>query len=336
MDVQDTHAESVADPAARPRLKLVDADGDVLVDPSPDDVRRRLESETFFWLDLHSATQEGLDLVREVFEFHPLALEDSEVFGQRPKVDLYDDFAFVVVYGSTPDADGLVEVHCFSSQNYLVTVHRDDCPAFTELHRRYMKRNEPLAGGAMLLYQVVDALVDSFFPALEELDERIDTLEDEIFSHPDERQLQEIFSMKRRLIDLRRVISPQRDMLSQVVSGSTELPGIDAETSRYFRDAEDHLIRLSEMINTYRDLLTSMVDAYLSTVANRRDQVVKQLTVLATVFLPITFLTGYFGQNFGYMVNDLIGSRAAFIAGTLFEALVVVGILAFFKLRGWI
>jgi magnesium transporter len=323
-------AEPLADPPAPPRLKLVAADGVVVANPTVEEIRERLRSQMFFWLDLHHPTPDDLDLLRQEFRFHPLALEDSERFGQRPKIDPYDDFALVVVYGSTPDDDGVVEVHCFSSASFLVTIHRDDCPAFTELERRYMKRKEPLEGGGVML------LVDSFFPALEQLDDRIDTLESEIFSNPRPWQLQEIFALKRRLIDLRRVIGPERDMLSQVVGGSFALPGLDDESRRYFRDVEDHVIRLSEMVNTYRDLLTSMVDAYLSTVANRRDQVVKQLTVLATVFLPITFLTGYFGQNFGYMVNDLIGSHRAWVFGTALDVITVVVVLAFFRLRRWI
>ena len=114
--------------------------------------------------------------------------------------------------------------------------------------------------------------------------------------------------MKQRLVGVRRVITPQRDMFAQLVGGVVELPGISDETTRYFRDVYDHLIRLSDMIDSYRDLLTGVIDVYLSTVANRRDQIMKQLTVLAAVLLPITFITGFFGQNFGYMVDHLITS----------------------------
>ena len=149
----------------------------------------------------------------------------------------------------------------------------------------------------------MDGLTDSFFPSLSELDERIDTLQAEIFASPREQQLQEVFSMKQRLVGVRRVITPQRDMFAQLVGGVVELPGMSDETTRYFRDVYDHLIRLSDMIDSYRDLLTGVIDVYLSTVANRRDQIIKQLTVLAAVLLPITYITGFFGQNFGYMVD---------------------------------
>ena len=176
----------------------------------------------------------------------------------------------------------------------------------------------------MLIYHVVDGLTDSFFPSLSDMDERIDTLQAEIFADPREEQLQEIFAMKQRLVGVRRVIAPQRDMFAQLVGNVVEIPGITDETTRYFRDVYDHLIRLSEMIDSYRDLLTGVIDVYLSTVANRRDQIMKQLTVLAAIFLPITFITGFFGQNFGYMVDHLIGSPHAFVIGTGIQIATVV------------
>jgi magnesium transporter len=318
------------------RFTLVDAAGAVLAAPSSEHLTARLQSGTFFWLDLHKPTADDIALLGDVFGFHPLALEDSAHFGQRPKIDPYDTFAFLVVYGAAPDSDGLVEVHCFSAEHSLVTVRHDDCPAFNKLQKRYMARPESLEDETMLLYHVVDGLTDSFFPALSELDERIDTLQTEIFAGPHEGQLQEVFAMKQRLIGVRRVITPQRDMFAQLVGRVVDVPAINDESTRYFRDVYDHLIRLSDMIDSYRDLLTGVIDVYLSTVANRRDQIMKQLTVLATIFLPITFITGFFGQNFGYMVNHVITSPLAFVLGTLLQVLTVVGILAFFKRRRWI
>ena len=199
-----------------------------------------------------------------------------------------------------------------------------------------MKRPDTLSDESMLVYHVVDGLVDSFFPSLSDMDERIDTLQAEIFSNPREEQLQEIFAMKQRLVGVRRVIAPQRDMFAQLVGNVVEIPGISDETTRYFRDVYDHLIRLSEMIDSYRDLLTGVIDVYLSTVANRRDQIMKQLTVLAAIFLPITYITGFFGQNFGYMVDHLIGSPTAFVLGTALQIATVLAILGFFKRREWI
>jgi magnesium transporter len=242
---------------------------------------------------------------------------------------------FLVVYGATHDEDGLVEIHCFSAESYLVTVRHDDCPTFSTLQRRYMHQAGGVANEPMLLYQVVDGLTDSFFPALAEMDDRIDTLESEIFDAPNEGQLREVFAMKHRLIDLRRVITPQRDMFAQITGSDVELPGLTDETNHYFRDVYDHLIRLSDLIDNYRDLLTGVIDVYLSSVANRRDQVVKNLTVLATIFLPVTFITGFFGQNFASMVRA-INTPTAFILGVALQVATITTILVFFRRKGWI
>ncbi len=317
-------------------LTLVDAAGEVDTAPERAGIERRVRDRTYFWLDLHQPDADDIEALGDIFGFHPLALEDSANFNQRPKIDPYDGYAFLVVYGASGDADGLVEVHCFSSEHYLVTVRHDDCPTFANLQKRYMARPDTLSDESMLVYHVVDGLTDSFFPSLSDMDERIDTLQAEIFEDPHEEQLQEIFAMKQRLVAVRRVIAPQRDMFAQLVGNVVEIPGISDETRRYFRDVYDHLIRLSEMIDSYRDLLTGVIDVYLSTVANRRDQIMKQLTVLAAIFLPITFITGFFGQNFGYMVDHVIGSRTAFAIGSGIQVATVIAILAFFKRHRWI
>src|SRR4029434_11246983 len=143
----------------------------------------------FFWIDLYQPTEADFAVLRDVFHFHPLALEDSEHFGQRAKIDDYDDYAFIVVYGAVPDEDRLVEVHCFYSERFLLTVHRDEAPAFTEVRHRYQKRRAPIDDPALLLYRIIDALVDSFFPILADFDDRIDELENDTFLHASNRQL---------------------------------------------------------------------------------------------------------------------------------------------------
>src|SRR6266498_347293 len=153
----------------------------------------------FFWLDLYQPNEDDYGVLRDIFGFHPLAIEDSEHFGQRPKLDEYDNFVFLVAYGASPDEDRLVEVHCFYSEDFLLTVHRDDCPAFATLRERYRERGEPIKDPPLLLYKIVDGLVDSFFPILAEFDDRIDELEDQIFLNATDEQLQEIFRMKRLL-----------------------------------------------------------------------------------------------------------------------------------------
>src|SRR5438876_2958856 len=172
-----------------------------------------------FWLDLDRPSEDDFEILRDVFGFHPLAVEDSEHFDQRAKLDDYDDFVFLVVYGASPDEDRLVEVHCFYSERFLLTVHQDDCPAFAEIRRRYQKRDEALDRPSLLLYRIVDGLVDSFFPILADFDDRIDELENAIFREASDKELQEIFAMKRLLVGMRKAVSPQRDAFAGLMGG---------------------------------------------------------------------------------------------------------------------
>ena len=314
---------------------VVHAGGVDKLEFSRDAAESLLTAGGFFWLDLYQPTPDDFEVLREVFKFHPLALEDSEHFDQRAKLDDYDDFVFLVVYGAVPDEDRLVEVHCFYSERYLLTVHRDDAPAFAEARRRYEKRGKPVENPPLLLYRIIDGLVDSFFPVLADFDDRIDELENEIFIKTSDDQLQEIFAMKRLLVGMRKAVTPQRDMFAGLLGGVAELPGMTEEAERYFRDIYDHLIRISDLIDTYRDLLTGSMDIFVSTASNRLNVVTKQLAVIATIFLPLTFITGFFGQNFGWMVGN-IGSWPVFVGLGLGTELVALTILlAFFKRRGW-
>jgi magnesium transporter len=301
----------------------------------PDTVEKLLARDRFFWLDLDQPDSADFEILRDVFKFHPLAVEDSEHFGQRAKIDEYDDFVFLVVYGAVPDDDRLVEVHCFYSERFLVTVHRDDCPAFAEIRRRYAKREATMDRPSLLLYRIIDGLVDSFFPILADFDDRIDDLENAIFIRADDKQLQEIFRMKRLLVGMRKAVTPQRDTFAGVMGGVAELPGMAEGDERYFRDVYDHLIRISDLIDSYRDLLTGAMDVYLSTVSNRLNSVMKQLAVIATIFLPLSWITGFFGQNFGFEVNH-IGDWQTFVGlgiGTELATLAIL--LVIFKRLGW-
>jgi magnesium transporter len=314
---------------------VIDQQGSGQVHFSRETVERLLASREFFWLNLDQPASGDFEILRDVFKFHPLAVEDSEHFGQRAKIDDYDDFVFLVVYGAVPDDDRLVEVHCFYSERFLVTVHRDDCPAFAEIRRRYAKREQPIEKPSLLLYRIVDGLVDSFFPILADFDDEIDELENRIFLKADDQQLQQIFQMKRLLVGMRKAITPQRDSFARLMGGVADLPGLTEEDERYFRDVYDHLIRISDLIDSYRDLLSGAMDVYLSTVSNRLNSVMKQLTIIATIFLPLSWLTGFFGQNFGFEIKHIAGWGTFVGLGLGTELVGLAALLVYFKRRGW-
>jgi len=303
---------------------LIDREGQEVPRVDRAAIESRISAGEYFWLDFHKPDEDEMALLREVFRFHPLAIEDSEQFGQRPKMEDYGDFVFFVLYGAAPppDKDRLVEVHCFYAEHYLVTLHRQHAPSCDVLRERYSKLPGTLERPIGVLYRLLDALSDSFFPALEDYDARIDRIEEGIFREPREEQLQELVRMKRRLNRLRRVVGPQRDLVSQLYGGMSTLPGSDAEAERYFRDIFDHLIRVADLIDSYKDLLTSAMDVYLSSVSNRLNLVVERLTVLSTILLPLIVLTSFFGQNFGWLVRHIGGLASFLIFGV---ALPIVG-----------
>ncbi|HEY7195877.1 MAG TPA: magnesium/cobalt transporter CorA [Gaiellaceae bacterium] len=315
--------------------RLVERDGKVVDDADRAAVEGLLDDGGFFWLDLRQPTEEELGLLRETFRFHPLAIEDSIEFGQRAKLEEYDDFVFLVVFGWAPDEDGLVEVHCFFSEECLVTVRRDAAPAIDELLRRY-RHGAELGPPIRVLYHVIDGLVDSFFRPLNEIDERIDAIQDGLLTNPSNAELQELTSIRRRLVGLRRVVGPERDMLGRVAGGVATLPGMSAEAERFFRDIYDHLIRLSETIDGYRDLSSSAMDVYLSSSSNRLNEVMKQLTLVATIFLPLSFVTGYFGQNFAWLVRNVGGLGAFLVLGVILDLACVGALAVWFRRRGWV
>jgi len=294
-----------------------------------------------FWLDLDDEAADGTvsELLSVHFGFHPLAVEAAEKFNQRPRIDDYDNFMYLVTRGADPEHSGQAEVHCFWTDRYVVTVHRGGCPAIQEVRNRIGRHHasEAASPQIVIVYFVVNAMVETFFPFLSKFDDRIDALEDDILKQPTEAQLGELFDMKRTLMDGRKVIAPQRDMMASINDGVTDVPGMTENATRYFRDLYDHLIRLADLVDSYRDLLTSVMDTHLSTVSNRLNVVMKQLTIIATIFLPLSFLTGFFGQNFAYEVRVWLSPTwSFFVVGIGLQLAAVVVLLWLFRRRGWL
>lgn len=301
-------------------------------------IRTHLNANHFFWLDLTDPSLDDLEELRRIFNFHPLALQDTEHFGQRPKLEEYDDYIFLVFYGAYRDqpanADHMREVHMYISGRFLVTVHREPLPPLEQ--QREQLNGRVLHSEQFLIYRVLDALTDSFFPMLSDMDDEIDTLEASIVESPSEPDLQRLFSLKRELVSMRKIITPQRDLFARGIDQIAELPGLTIDERDYFRDVYDHLIRISDLIDSYRDLLSGATDLYLSTVSNRQNEVMKQLTVIATIFLPLSFITGFFGMNFGYMVTHVINREwTFFVIGIGSMVATGIALLIYFRRKGW-
>jgi magnesium transporter len=309
---------------------------------SADAVKNALAAGNLLWLDLKPADPDGIALLRDVFEMHPLAIEAVSEFGQRPKIEDFGNAVYLVGYGVAGlGKDDLSEVHTFIAKDYLVTIRKDHCHALDRLWDRLGQpgglptgTNRPLR--LILLHHILDSLIDSFFPPLSDFDDHIDDLQEKIFAKTNNDQLAELFSMQRWLVNVRKVVAPQRDMMAALVAGMVELPGMTADSDPYLRDLYDHTIRISDLIDSYRDLISNAMSAYLSMVSNNLNVVMKQLAIIATIFLPLSFLTGFFGQNFAWLVARLGNLPVFLILGLGTELLAVAGLYALFRRRGWL
>jgi magnesium transporter len=310
-----------------------------LHNPSRHEVDFHLASQDFVWIDLEGPSDDDLNQVAEHIKLHPLTLEDARTFQQRPKIEDYDDYVFMVAFGADPEAASgdrlLREVHLIISGDAVVTIHRHPDESLDALRRRY--HDQPVRSKLFLIYQILDAVIATFIPVLSRVDDDIDDIEEQVINQPREEDLKRIFSIKRDLVAMRRVVAPMRDMFLRRSDHLMELPGLQDDDKLYFRDLYDGLIRTSEMVDAYRDLLSGATDLYLSTVANRQGEVNRQLTIIATIFLPLTFFTGFFGQNFSLLTDHLINHNWTFwVFGVALLVVSVVGFAIFFRRKGWL
>ena len=293
------------------------------------------ERGEYFWLDLVGAGAPELEELEQIFGLHPLVMDDMHERGQRPKLDDYEGYVLLVFYGAERAADDveLIEVECVISGDWIIT-HRDvSCADLDEL-RGILERRAP--DEQFVVYRILDTLTDTFFPILASIDDDIDTLENEVVAQPTDEQLQRIFRLKRVLVAMRKVITPQRDLFARAGEDIIQLPGLEPSSRDYFRDVYDHLIRISDLIDSYRDLLTGAMDVYLSTVSYRLNVIMKQLTIIATIFLPLTVVTGFFGQNFGWLVRHITSFPDFAVFGVGGMVVPIVALLIWFRRSGFL
>jgi magnesium transporter len=274
-------------------------------------------SGEFFWVDLVAPRADEIQHAGHIFGWHELAIEDTLNFGQRPKLDDYGEYVLLVFFGMQQQAGEEplpVEVHCYISGEGLVTVRPGSCDSLEDAKRRLA-----LHGGDVeeyIIYRVLESLTDSFFPIIQRIDDQIEAMEDEALTAADSDRLQQVFELKRELADIRRIILPQRDLLASGGDLIQRIPGLSGDEAHdYFRDVYDHLVRIAEQVDAERDGLTGVLEVWVSLRSLRMDELTTRLTSVATIFLPLTFLTGFFGQNFGWLVNNIRSPTAFFGLG---------------------
>jgi magnesium transporter len=303
------------------------------------ELRKRDE---FFWLDLTDPSVEDVKALGELLSLHPVAIEDTIEFNQRPKLDSYGDhllFVFYTVRRGRNTGEGLfepVEIHIYISGSFVLTIHRAEC---TELHALHAELDAADSEAEeYIVYKVFDVLTDAFYPIIDLLEERIDALESHILlARPSREQLAEIYRLKQRVHELSRRVVPQRDRFATGSDAILELPGLIRGTREYLRDVGDHLTQIAGELHRQQEDLTALTATYFNANANRLNAVATRLTIGGTFFLIWTLVTGFFGQNFGYLVRHIDTRHTFFVygVGALIVPTLIVGTLFWVKRKDW-
>jgi len=269
---------------------------------NPEDIAAYIKQpKNLLWVDINNPSEDDIDLLVETFQFHPLAIEDAIFPQDHPKMDDYGDYLFIVIHEMTFRARvdktvTLQELNIFVGKNYVLTIHNDPLVSITKLLQRC--QNKPLVmqqGSGFLLHAVIDNVVDAYFPVVEQLEDRIEKVEDQVLAGADKGVLETIVELKKNVLTLRNFLAPQRKLLALLAR--TTSPFLRRATAAYFRDVYDHVERVNNMIDTYRDILNSTMEAYLSVVSHRLNEIMKTLTIITTFMMPLTVITSFYGMN---------------------------------------
>jgi len=305
-----------------------------------DDLPELLKDESaLIWVDMEAPTEADEHILLHVFNFHPLTVEDCRENRHYPKIEDFSTYIYFIVHGvradTSPDRFNTIELDGFLGPNYVITYHHDMFRSINNV--KQLLRTTPVAcqrGPAFLLHQILDQVVDFYSPVLDDFDERIDKLEDDIFTlrRPNNEILSEIMDLKRSVLRLRRISGKQMDILLRMSRGEFVL--ISQDMRPFYRDVYDHLVRVVDLAESYRDLISGSLEAYLSVVSNRLNEIMKVLTIFSAVMLPLTFIAGVYGMNFENMPE--LHSRYGYYGVWIIMLAVAVAMLLFFKKRGWI
>lgn len=291
-------------------------------------LRALRDREEYFWLDLTDPSADELDQIAEFVTVHPLALEDSREFGQRAKLDDYRRSALLVFYGAEQRDEEmlrLVEVHLHLCPEALVSVSREPLTALDDARR--LISGTPAAREGDLVHAVLDALGDSLLNTLEDFDDELDGMLDAVARQPTKENRHQIFAYRRRLAHMRHIVAPQRELLlpgGRLVDAISHVDG--DESAPAFRDVHDHLDRATKLLESYREQLAGLFDLYLSEVSLRLNVFMKRLSVVATVFLPLSFLAGFFGMNFGYLQDVIAPAWTFWTFGIALPVIASIGV----------
>ena len=300
------------------------------------------DPQALVWLDIQGDYKPSENMLRNVFKLEHITIKTMYEEHERAKFAESDNYNYLVVHGlvfdTTTEEATTPKLDIVFAKNFIITAHQESLLWLDSLLEE-ARKNDPeehlmSRGVAFLLYGILDALTDSYFPLLDTIDDLIDELEDVTVTDTSNEVQLRIFRIKRALAHMRRTISPQVEVANALVTRTGKL--IPAKAEPYFADIHDHLIRAFEILDSYRDLMSGLLDVYLTTVSNRLNEVMKQLTILATIFLPITFVTGVFGMNFGHLPQVEHDNGYLFWIALLFMGIITLVQIMYFRRRKWL
>ena len=312
----------------------------VLTEVDSERIAEHRRHDEFFWLDLDSPSREQLGALRAALDLHPMALEDTREFAQRPKVDSYRDHVLVVFYTALicdePDrVVAPVEVHVYVSGHWIVTVRRTALAQLEALHDLLVPAGTE--DEDYLVYRIFDGLTDAFFPAIARLEERIDATEAEVLERPRREHLRRVYRLKQEVHELQRLVAGQRDQFHVASGAILDLATLSRTTREYLRDVGDHLAQITGELNRQNEDLTALTSTYFNASAERVNRTATRLSVVATFFVVWTLITGFFGQNFGWLVDN-VESRTDFlvfgVGGFVLPTAILAAVL-WIKRRDW-
>ncbi|MCX7571689.1 magnesium/cobalt transporter CorA [Tumebacillus sp. DT12] len=295
------------------------------------------DSDNLLWIDLYNCTAEELKYIGNIFDFHPLAIEDCLHDSPRSKVDNYEDYYFFVFHALRYDEEKEIEItteelNIFLGKNYLVTIHKKPLQSIGRIASSSLRSSQYMRRGPeFLLYSMVDGITDEYFPILERLAARIDELEDEIYVEPAHEITEEFLALKRNIVLIRRVIQPQKRIFANV-NGRYSFE-IREDNIPYYIDLVDHLERIADAVESNRDLISGAMETYYSLVQARTNDTIRVLTVISTVMLPLTFITGFFGMNVPLPFSENPISTVLIFAGLMG---ISYWMLKVFRTKKWI
>ncbi len=297
------------------------------------------QTPTVTWINIDGIHDIGLiEKLGKHFDLHPLILEDILTTGQRPKCEDYDNYIYTVlkmlIYNDKDEMIRSEQVSLVLGSNFVISFQEGVGDVFEQIRDRLRndKGRVRKMASDYLAYALIDAIVDSYFIILEKLGEKIESMEEQLVAEPTNKTLRQIHSVKRELISLRRSVWPLRELINGLEK--TESPLIKKSTRLYLRDVYDHTIQVIDTVETFRDMVSGMLDIYLSSLSNRMNAVMKVLTIIATIFIPLTFIAGVYGMNFKYMPE--LGWRWGYAAVLLVMTAVVGIMLIYFKKKKWL